>query len=166
MNGSNVTLSLLGGRSSYRLSPTWLLGAFFVSACGGGAPDSSTGGPASTGEASATQASAISAQAGVRETSPGRYEAVMFAWDGGFSPSEIRVPAGAEVTFRLMSRDQPHGFLIMGTPVELDIFPEGYAEATHTFTEPGEYQIICHVYCGGGHDFMRATLIVHEGSDS
>ncbi|MEX1256676.1 MAG: cytochrome C oxidase subunit II [Gemmatimonadota bacterium] len=102
---------------------------------------------------------------GVRQVAPGRFEAVIYASDLGFEPTEIRVPVGAEVIFKLTSRDQPHGFMIEATPVAFDVFPEGIAEATHTFTEVREHLVICHVYCGGGHEGMRAKVIVEAADD-
>jgi cytochrome c oxidase subunit 2 len=94
---------------------------------------------------------------------PGHYEAVVYASNAGFEPREIHVPVGATVTFKLTSRDQPHGYLIEGTPIAVDLFPEGVAEATHTFTEVREHLLICHVYCGGGiHEAMQGKVIVVE----
>ncbi len=134
-----------------------------VGGCGG---DASAGGdPEPSGSSgpsgpAASQPAQAPDEAGVRQTGPNAWEAVIYSWDGGFDPAEIRVPVGAEVTFRLTSRDQNHGYLILDTPVELDVFPAGFTEAVHTFEEPGEYEVICHIYCGGGHDFMRGTVIV------
>ena len=96
---------------------------------------------------------------GVRPTGPNQYEAVIFAFEGGFEPEEVRVPVGAELTFRVRSTDLVHGFIVQGTDVEFETSLE-FTEATHTFTEPGEYLFLCHIYCSGGHDSMRGMVIV------
>ena len=97
---------------------------------------------------------------GVRPTGPNQYEAVIYAFEGGFQPAEVRVPVGAEVTFRVRSTDLVHGFTIEGTDVELETSLFEFTEATHSFTESGEYPFLCYVYCSGGHDSMRGTVIV------
>lgn len=97
---------------------------------------------------------------GVFEVGPNRYEAVVVAFEGGFDPSEMRFPVGAEVSFRVRSVDLVHGFLIEGTGIEFEIDPIEPGLATHTFEEAGEYDLLCHIYCGGGHPAMLGTVIV------
>ena len=97
---------------------------------------------------------------GVFEVGPNRYEAVVVAFEGGFDPSEMRFPVGAEVSFRVRSVDLVHGFLIEGTGIEFEIDPIEPGLATHTFEEAGEYNLLCYVYCGGGHPAMLGTVIV------
>jgi cytochrome c oxidase subunit 2 len=97
---------------------------------------------------------------GVHPLGGNRYDVVIRAFVGGFRPSQIRVPAGAEVTFRVLSEDLPHGFAIERTGLEIELLPNAFVGAKHTFTEPGEYQFQCHVYCGGGHETMRGTIVV------
>ena len=97
---------------------------------------------------------------GLREMGPGSYEAVMLAQTWAFVPAEIRVPAGATVTFRVASADVTHGFLIEHTNVNLTLIPGYVAEATATFRDPGTYLILCHEYCGVGHHNMFARVVV------
>ena len=98
---------------------------------------------------------------GVRQTGPNRYEAVVIAFEGGFDPTEIRVPVGAEVRFRIRSADVGHGIQIEGTDIVIEA-PEGvgFSEATYTFNEAGEYPFLCHIYCIGGHELMTGVVIV------
>lgn len=81
---------------------------------------------------------------------------MMFA----FVPSEIRVPAGRPVTFRLTSADVTHGFLIVGTNGNTMVVPGYVSQFTTVFREPGEYLIVCNEYCGLGHHVMSGKLIV------
>ena len=97
---------------------------------------------------------------GVFEIAPNVYEAVIVAFEGGFDPSEMRFPVGAEVHFRVRSADLVHGFRIEGTGIEFEVDPLEPVAAAHTFEAAGEYHLLCHVYCGGGHPAMLGTVIV------
>lgn len=97
---------------------------------------------------------------GVREVAPGRYEAVVIGFAWAFEPNEIRVPAGAEVTFIATSSDVVHGFHIDGTRVNVMLLPGQVTELTYTFDEPGEHLLVCHEYCGAGHHLMYGRVIV------
>jgi cytochrome c oxidase subunit 2 len=81
---------------------------------------------------------------------------MMFA----FNPSEIRVPAGKPVTFRLTSADVTHGFQIVGTNANTMLVPGYVSQFTTTFERPGTYLILCNEYCGLSHHLMYGTLVV------
>ncbi|MBZ0253966.1 MAG: cytochrome c oxidase subunit II [Candidatus Methylomirabilis sp.] len=97
---------------------------------------------------------------GVRETAPGEYEAVVVGQIWAFAPNEVRVPKGAEVTFKATSADVIHGFYVEGTTVNGMLVPGHVTEIHHRFDEPGEHLIICHEYCGAGHHMMYGKVIV------
>ena len=97
---------------------------------------------------------------GVRELAPGRYEATMIAQTFLFTPNEIEIPAGSDVTFILTSRDVIHGFKIVGTSVNMMAVPGQISKMTAHFPEPGEYLVLCHEYCGSGHHVMYGKIIV------
>ena len=99
-------------------------------------------------------------QPGLREVSPGKYEAVMLAHIWAFTPNEIRVPAGSEVTFKVTSADVVHGFMIENTVINAMVIPGQITEMTATFDQPGEHLIICHEYCGSGHHTMFGRVVV------
>lgn len=101
---------------------------------------------------------------GVREVEPGRWEAVVIGRAWGYEPSEIRVPVGVPVTFRVTSTDIVHGFYIENTRVNLMLLPGQVSEITYTFREPGEHLLICHEYCGVGHHAMYGRVIAEEAS--
>ena len=60
---------------------------------------------------------------GVREVAPGKYEAVIIGQTWAFTPDEIDLPAGSDVTFIATSADVVHGFLIPGTRVNMMLIP-------------------------------------------
>jgi len=99
-------------------------------------------------------------QPGVRQTGPNQYEAVMIGRVWSFEPAEIRVPAGAEVTFIVATPDVIHGFAIEGTRINMMLIPGQVSKNSYTFTEPGEHLLICHEYCGLNHHTMFGKVIV------
>ena len=102
---------------------------------------------------------------GVRQIGPDHYEAVVIARAWGFTPAEIRVPAGARVTFRVTSLDVIHGFLVEGTRINLMVPPGQISELSYTFDEPGEHLLICHEYCGVGHQAMAGKVIAEQDDE-
>jgi cytochrome c oxidase subunit II len=97
---------------------------------------------------------------GVHAVGPNRYEVVLIGAAWSFTPREVRVPAGAEVTFVATTTDVIHGVHVEGTRVNFMLIPGQVARVTSTFREPGEHLILCHEYCGAGHHIMYGTLIV------
>lgn len=97
---------------------------------------------------------------GVRQIGPNRYEVVVIGQAWSFVPSEIRVPAGAEITFIATTPDVIHGFHVEKTKVNMMLIPGQVSRTTYTFREPGEYVVICHEYCGLGHHTMYGKVIV------
>ncbi|HLU26773.1 MAG TPA: cytochrome c oxidase subunit II [Longimicrobiales bacterium] len=99
-------------------------------------------------------------QPGVHQTGPNSYDAVIIGSAWSFTPTEIRVPVGAEITFVATSTDVLHGLMIPGTRVNVMLIPGQVTRTTYTFREPGEYQMLCHEYCGLGHHIMAGKVIV------
>lgn len=102
---------------------------------------------------------------GLKELAPGKYEAVIIAQIFQFTPisntpDPIRVPVGSEVTFVVTSQDVIHGFKISDTPINVMVIPGQISRVSTKFTRPGEYLVLCHEYCGGGHQAMFAKIIV------
>lgn len=76
-----------------------------------------------------------------------------------FLPSELEVPAGKPVTFRMSSADVVHGFQIVGTNANATLIPGYVTEFTVTFPKAGEYLIVCNEFCGIGHHGMFGKVI-------
>lgn len=99
---------------------------------------------------------------GVREVYPGKYEVHMVAETWQFTPNQITVPVGAEVTFFLASRDVIHGFKVFDTNINIMVIPGQISEFTHTFKNAGTFEFYCHEYCGGSHHTMSGVINVVE----
>jgi len=78
-----------------------------------------------------------------------------------FQPSEIYIPVGSEVDFYLTSKDVVHGFNISKKNLNMMAVYGTINKTTVKFTEPGVYDIVCHEYCGAGHQNMHAQVIVN-----
>ncbi|MFO7859495.1 MAG: c-type cytochrome [Ectothiorhodospiraceae bacterium] len=102
------------------------------------------------------------ASPGVEQIEPDKYRATVVAQAFSFNPSTIEVPAGAEVEFRLTSRDVIHGFNVADTTINVEVMPGQVSTLTYTFDEPGEYPLICNQYCGTGHHNMVNTVRVTD----
>ncbi len=78
-----------------------------------------------------------------------------------FLPAEISIPAGSEVDFYLTSKDVVHGFHIYEKNVNMTAVYGGINKTTVKFDKPGVYKIVCHEYCGVGHQNMEGKVIVY-----
>lgn len=99
---------------------------------------------------------------GVHQLENGTYEAVIIAQAFGYTPTQMEVPVGEEVTFKVTSSDVVHSFSIVDTNVNMMAVPGQINEKTYTFEEPGNYLIICNEYCGSGHHMMQTSIEVVE----
>ena len=99
---------------------------------------------------------------GLRELSPGKYEAYILAQTWAFLPREIIIPTGSTVTFFVTSKDVQHGFKIQNTNINMQIVPGQVSKLTATFDDPGTYDYICTEYCGAAHAIMYGSIIVEE----
>lgn len=97
---------------------------------------------------------------GVRQVGENRYEVVLLGFAWAFQPREIRVPAGAEVTFIATSTDVIHGLHVEGSRVNMMLIPGQVSRNTYRFERPGTYTMLCHEFCGSGHHIMAGEVIV------
>ncbi|UOE95856.1 cytochrome c oxidase subunit II [Alkalihalobacillus sp. LMS39] len=97
---------------------------------------------------------------GITQIGENEFEVVMVLELYRFTPADLEIPAGATVHFKLTSKDVIHGFQIVGTNANGMVMPGYVLTMTQTFTEPGEYLVLCNEFCGAGHQFMATTIIV------
>jgi plastocyanin len=76
-----------------------------------------------------------------------------------FDKDKYYVKAGEEVTVKLTSKEGSHGLTIEGQNFSIGD-PNGTAKFTPE--KPGEFPIMCSVFCGEGHAGMKSTLVVVE----
>ena len=104
----------------------------------------------------------------VVEVAPGVYEVYVLARQFTFIPNEIVLQDPKLVKFYIVSEDVIHGFEVVGTNVNVMVFP-GYI-AEFAWEPPkkaqGEYLIVCNEYCGVGHQFMKAKLIIERSGEA
>ena len=88
------------------------------------------------------------------------YEVYGVAKMWGFLPEDLTFPEGSTVDLYLTSIDVVHGFNIVKKGVNLMAVPGGVSKVTVTFQNPGVYNILCHEYCGAGHQYMMSKITI------
>lgn len=92
------------------------------------------------------------------------YEVHMVAKMWAFDPPEVRLPPGADVDLYLSALDVTHGMYIEHTNVNLMAVPGSVNAARVRFDTEGEYDVICHEYCGLGHQNMMGKIVIAKGA--
>jgi cytochrome c oxidase subunit 2 len=92
--------------------------------------------------------------------SPTHYELHYVARMWKFEPEDVTVPAGSTVDIYLSAADVTHGLIMLGTDLNLMAVPGVVNYARVKFDKPHVYQLLCHEFCGTGHDRMAAELHV------
>jgi cytochrome c oxidase subunit 2 len=77
-----------------------------------------------------------------------------------FDPPLIEVPMGSILNIYLASADVQHGFQILGTNVNLMAIPGAINYAKVRMLNVGNFPIVCHEYCGAGHQAMSGMIKV------
>lgn len=89
-----------------------------------------------------------------------RYVAKM--WD--FEPKEVTVPVGSTVDIYVSTPDVTHGLILLGTNLNLMVVPGVVNYARVKLDQARTYQLLCHEYCGTGHERMAANLRVVDAA--
>jgi len=79
-----------------------------------------------------------------------------------FSPDEITVKKGQEMTLLIESKDVSHGLLIEALGVRTEIKQGHSVEVKFTPHEAGDFEGKCAHFCGKGHGTMKLTVHVVE----
>ena len=101
----------------------------------------------------------------VEQVGENEYEAYVVAYQFGFEPTPIVVPANSTVTLHITSRDVIHGFGVAGTSANAMAVPGEVSEITVETDEPTEYGLLCNEYCGAGHHVMEGKIHVVSQSE-
>lgn len=97
---------------------------------------------------------------GLRQLPDGSYEAYYIARVFSFSPATLTVPVNKKIVFYVTSADVVHGFYVAKTDVNMMAEPGCVNTQEHIFYRKGTYLLICHEYCGLGHQNMFGKIEV------
>ena len=92
--------------------------------------------------------------------SPTHYEVHYVAKMWKFEPEDVMIPAGSIVDIYVSTPDVTHGLILLGTNLNLMVVPGVVNYARVKFDSPHNYQLLCHEFCGTGHDRMATNLRV------
>ncbi len=92
--------------------------------------------------------------------SPDHFEVHYVSRMWAFDPVEVVVPAGSTVDFYISAKDVTHGLILIGTDLNLMAVPGVVNYARMKFDQPRDYKLLCHEFCGTGHERMAATIRV------
>jgi len=92
--------------------------------------------------------------------SPTHYELHYVARMWEFDPEEVIVPVGSTIDIYVSTPDVTHGLILLGTDLNLMAVPGVVNYARVKLDQPRTYQLLCHEYCGTGHERMTANLRV------
>lgn len=112
--------------------------AVSLSACGGSGDGSQSGGSA------------------VQTTEENARPLNIVATNYSFDQQEYRVQAGEAVEFSIENAEGIHAYEIKGLGITINAGDT----KQYTIDTPGEYKIVCSIYCGTGHNDMKSKLIV------
>jgi cytochrome c oxidase subunit II len=96
--------------------------------------------------------------------SPTHYELHYVARMWEFEPEEVIVPVGATVDVYVSTRDVTHGMILLGTNLNLMAVPGVVNYARVRFDRLGTHQLLCHEYCGTGHEQMASKIRVVDAA--
>ncbi|HKO08792.1 MAG TPA: cupredoxin domain-containing protein [Alphaproteobacteria bacterium] len=79
-----------------------------------------------------------------------------------YSPRVVTVKKGVPVVIEITSLDRLHGFKLPAFNVRADVNPGEVARVTFTPNEAGEFDFLCDIFCGDGHEDVTGTLVVKD----
>lgn len=96
--------------------------------------------------------------------------AQQFAWkfdypEQGVTSTELHVPVGQQVEFKLKALDVIHSFWVPEWRMKRDAVPGAPQELLVTPDREGTYAVVCAELCGIGHATMRAPVVVESDEE-
>jgi cytochrome c oxidase subunit 2 len=79
-----------------------------------------------------------------------------------FSLKEIHVKKGMPVVIEVTALDRLHGFNLPDFDVRGDVNPGQVTRIAFTPSKAGEFEFLCDIFCGEGHENVNGKLIVEE----
>jgi cytochrome c oxidase subunit II len=79
-----------------------------------------------------------------------------------YSLKQITVKKGTPVVIEITSRDRQHGFSLPDFNVRADVNPGKIVRVAFTADKAGEFDYLCDIFCGDGHEDVNGKLIVEE----
>ncbi len=90
----------------------------------------------------------------------------VFKYPNGYEQiGELRVPVNETIILDITSTDVFHNFAIIEYKIKIDALHGRVNSIWFIPNEIGTYQIQCFEFCGAGHAYMKAELIVMEPED-
>ncbi len=85
--------------------------------------------------------------------------------ESGVSSSELYLPVGRQVLFKITSRDVIHSFWVPEFRIKQDAVPGRWTTLRVTPDKVGDYRIRCAEICGYAHSAMYAPVVAVEPAD-
>ena len=77
-----------------------------------------------------------------------------------YTPAEITIKRGEDVTLEFTSLDFLHGFKVPDLGLRVDL-PPGKVTRVHVKADKvGNYDFLCDNFCGSGHEEMNGRIVV------
>jgi len=96
----------------------------------------------------------------LKKLEDGRYQLFLLAKMWTYEPNNIEIPVNSVVDLYATSKDVVHGINIAEKDVNIMAIPGVIGYEQVKFDKPGEYKVICHEFCGVGHQNMTITINV------
>jgi cytochrome c oxidase subunit 2 len=77
-----------------------------------------------------------------------------------FEPAQVTLKLGEPVVFELTTADVHMGFDAFGLGLHADIVPGKPVRVPFTPSKVGEFDFVCDVFCGSGHEDMGGVIKV------
>ncbi len=79
-----------------------------------------------------------------------------------YSKTAITVKKGVPVVIEIASIDVLHGFSIPDLGVRTDVEPGKVARVTFTPDKAGNFDFLCDIFCGSGHENVHGVVTVTD----